>query len=326
MGYTEINEKQFYRIGVDLGGTNIKVGIVNEQHEIIALHSAPTDAQRAWELIVADIASTITFAVQKAGIHLDECIGIGLGSPGTVDPHKGTVVYSANFNSFENVPIQQELERLLSKPVKLSNDANCAALGEYVAGAAKEYESVVLVTLGTGVGTGFVFDNKIFEGGGPGGTEGGHMIIIEDGEQCNCGNKGCLEAYASATALIRDANKAVQENPNSLLAELYKENNNKMNGILPFKAARANDEIGLNVVNNYIKHLAIGIANYVNIFRPQVILISGGISNEKEYLTDRLSECVSAYAYGGSRLAIPQIKTATLGNNAGIVGAAALWN
>ncbi len=326
MSNTKTDDKQFYRIGVDLGGTNIKVGIVNNENEIIASHAMPTDAQRSWELIVKDIAKTIELALKNADISLDDCIGIGLGSPGTVDSEKGIVVYAANFYNFENVPIGKELEKIFSKPVKMSNDANCAALGEFVAGAAKEYESVVLVTLGTGVGTGFVFNNAIFESGGPGGAEGGHMIIVENGELCSCGNKGCLEAYASASSLIRDAKKAATANPNSLLAQLYKENNNKMNGIIPFKAARANDEVGLNVVNSYIKHLATGLANFVNVLRPQVILISGGISNEKEYLTDKLDEYVSKYAFAGQRLNIPQIKTATLGNNAGIVGAAALWS
>ncbi len=317
-------EKPTYRIGIDLGGTNIKVGIVNEDNEIIASHSMPTMAQRTWKLIAADIVKTIEIAAQKAGIKVSDCVSVGMGTPGTVDVAKGTIVYSNNFCDFENIPMQNELETALNKPVKMSNDANCAALGEFAAGAAKEYESVVLVTLGTGVGTGFVLDHKIFEGGGPGGAEGGHTVIVANGESCTCGRKGCFESYASATALVRDALKEIENSKDSMMAQLYRENGNKMNGIIPFKAARANDEAGLKVVNNYIEYLGIGIVNLVNIIRPQVVLISGGISNEKEYLTDKLNAYVKANTYAGNKLSIPEVKTATLGNNAGIVGAANL--
>ncbi len=317
--------KKKYRIGVDLGGTNIKVGVVNRENEIVAMHSMPTLAQRTWKLIAKDIVKTIHIAAKSAGVELSECEGVGMGTPGTVNVDEGVIVYSGNFLDFEDIPMQKELEDMLNMPVRISNDANCAAMGEFVAGAAKDHDSVVLITLGTGVGTGFVLDNKIFEGGGPGGAEGGHMVIVQGGERCTCGRKGCLEMYASATALVRNSIKAANENPNSLLAKLYKENDNKMNGIIPFKAARANDETGLKIVDDYARFLAVGIVNLVNIIRPQVILISGGISNEKEYLTDKLNYFVNTYSFAGSRIKIPQVSTATLGNKAGIVGAANLF-
>ncbi len=314
-----------YRIGIDLGGTNIKVGIVNEKNEIIAQHSMPTLAQRTWKLIAADIVKTVEIAAKNAGVRIEDCAGIGLGTPGTVDTATGLIVYSNNFYDFIDIPMEKELSDKLKRPVRMSNDANCAAMGEFVAGAAKEYDSVVLITLGTGVGTGFVVNGQIFEGGGPGGAEGGHMVIVRDGEKCTCGRKGCFEMYASATALVRDALKAIETDKSSYMAQLYSENNDKMNGIIPFKAARANDETALLVVDNYIRLLAEGIVNLVNIIRPQVILISGGISNEKEYLTDKLNFYVKNNSYAGEKVTIPEVKTATLGNNAGIVGAANLW-
>ncbi len=313
-----------YRIGVDLGGTNIKAGVVNENNEIVAQHSMPTLAQRTWTLIADDIVESVKIATEKANISLEDCVGVGMGTPGTVDVEKGLIVYSNNFLDFSEIPMQKHLEEALKLPVKMSNDANCAALGEFVAGAAKEYNSVVLITLGTGVGTGFVLDGKIFEGGGPGGAEGGHMVIVENGEKCTCGRRGCFEMYGSATALVREAIKVANEDESSLLAQMYKENGNKMNGIIPFKAARANDEAGLKVVENYTRFLSEGIVNLVNIIRPQVILVSGGISNEKEYLTDKLNYYVKNNSYAGEKVKIPDVKTATLGNNAGIVGAANL--
>ncbi len=317
-------EKETYRVGVDLGGTNINAGVLNGDNEILSTYSIPTNAHRTWEEIASDIAQAVRCALEVAEISIDDCIGIGIGSPGTVNSKTGVVIYSNNFNNWNNIPLAETIENVLNKKVYLSNDANCAALGEFVAGAAKNYESTVLITLGTGVGTGFVFNGVLFEGGNVGGAEAGHIVIVENGEQCTCGRKGCFETYASATGLIREGIKAAKKHKDSLLAKYYIENNMKMNGIIPFKAAKANDEVALKVVNAYIRYLSEGIVNLVNVFRPHVVLISGGICGEKEYLTDPINKFVQENAFGGNRIDIPEVKVATLGNNAGVVGAANL--
>lgn len=313
-----------YRIGIDLGGTNIKVGIVDEQNNIIAAAKRKTFSQRPWQEIAADIAGCVLDAVSEAKTDLSQCEKIGIGCPGTTNAETGVVVYANNFNGWVNIPLGEYLHNKLKLPVSLSNDANCAALGEYVAGAAKSYKSTVLITLGTGVGGGVVFDGKIFEGGNPGGAELGHCIIVADGEQCTCGAKGCWEAYSSATALIREAKAKALACPDSLLFKLCEGDIENMNGIIPFKAARENDAVALEVIEQYVQWLGIGLVNMSNIFRPDVILISGGICGEGAYLTDPLNAYVKKYSYGSAQLAVPKVVTATLGNDAGIIGAASL--
>lgn len=317
-------EPQAYRVGVDLGGTNIKAGVVDADNRVVASHSVKTLAQRPWREVAADMAACVRTALEKAGVTLDACESVGIGCPGTVDARTGIVVYSNNFKDWENIPLGPELERLLGRRVRMSNDANCAALGEYVAGSAKGCGSMVMITLGTGVGGGVVFDGRVFEGGGPGGAELGHTLAVENGELCTCGRRGCLEAYCSATALIRDAKRAAAAHPESALNTLCGGNPDKMNGIIPFQAARAGDAAAKHVVDEYIRRLGEGIVNFVNIFRPEMVLISGGICGEKEYLTDPLNAFVRANAFAGERVPIPPVRTASLGNTAGIVGAANL--
>lgn len=315
---------KIYRLGIDLGGTNIKVGVVNENNNIIATAKRKTLAQRPWQEIAADIAGCVRDAVANANITIEQCEKIGIGCPGTTNAETGVVVYANNFNGWVNIPLGDYLQKELGIAVNISNDANCAALGEFVAGAAKNYKSTVLITLGTGVGGGVVFDGKIFEGGNPGGAELGHTIIIANGEQCTCGAKGCWEAYSSATGLIREAKKAALAHPESMLYKLCNGDIESMNGIIPFKAARENDKAALEVINQYLQWLGIGLVNMSNTFRPDVILISGGICGEGEYLTNPLNDYVKKHSYGSEYMSVPSVITATLGNDAGIIGAAAL--
>lgn len=313
-----------YRVGIDLGGTNIKAGVVDENNCIVATAKRKTKAERPWQQIADDIIETAKEALTAANVDISDCKSVGIGTPGTVNAQTGVIVFAANFYNFENIPMGKYVEKGIGMPVSISNDANCAALGEYVAGAAKNAESTVLITLGTGVGGGVVFDGKVFEGGGPGGAELGHTTLIAGGEACTCGRKGCFEAYASATALVREAKKAAIANPNSLLMKLCEGNVENMNGVFPFTAARQNDEVALAVVNQYIEWLGEGIVNMINTFRPKIVLISGGICGEGEYLTDPLNEYAAKYSFAGSRVEIPPIIAASLGNDAGIIGAASL--
>lgn len=319
---TYVAQKAAYRIGIDLGGTNIKAGIVDENNHIVEKYSIPTQAQRPWQAVAADMAAAVQTALQKANLTLADCSSVGVGCPGTVDAATGNVPYSNNL-TWENAALGDTLQKALGLPVCVSNDANCAALGEFVAGAAADVDSAVLLTLGTGVGGGVVFDGKIFEGG-PGGAELGHTTLIAGGAQCTCGRKGCLEAYASATALVREARNAALQHPESVMHAMCKGNLENMNGRIPFDAARAGDAAGKAVVKQYIEWLGEGIVNMVNIFRPAVVLLSGGICGEGSYLTDPLQAFVQKYAFAGKHAPIPPVLCATLGNDAGIIGAANL--
>ena len=193
-----------YNIGIDLGGTNIAVGVVDEQHRIVSQTSVPTGASRSSEAVIADIISATEQALSAAGLTASDCVCAGIGSPGSCDSERGVVVRAYNLGWF-NVPVCDILQKRFGIPVHLSNDANVAALAETVAGAAVGCQNVVLITLGTGVGGGIIIDGKIYAGMRSAGAELGHKLLVLDGEPCTCGRRGCWEAYASATAQIRQA-------------------------------------------------------------------------------------------------------------------------
>lgn len=312
-----------YRIGVDLGGTNIKVGVIDSQCTIVGKKSTKTKANRPWKEVVKDIADTTTKLLQELAINIDECEKIGIGSPGMIDHVNGVVVFAGNFN-WEQVPLLDELGRYFSLPLRLSNDANCAAYGEVIAGAAKGSRHVVLLTLGTGVGGGVVCNRQLEEGGAPGALELGHTLLVMDGEPCSCGRKGCLEAYASASALKRQAQKAAEENPASLLNIMCKGDLSAMNGAIPFKAARQGDAVAQKVVDFYIQCLGEGIINFINIWRPEKVLLGGGISNEGDPLIVPLNAYVKPRCFAGEQGQVAPIEVAALGNDAGLIGAASL--
>lgn len=308
-----------YRIGIDLGGTNVKLGIVDSDNNIIEKHMIPTLTGRPYKEIIKDIVDACFTLLEKANLKILDCELIGIGSPGTIDDKKGIVLYSNNFD-WENIPIVDEMKKYINIPIYIDNDANCAALGEVVKGAAKGCKNVILITLGTGVGGGVVIDGKIFGGGFSGGAELGHTTIIVDGEPCTCGRKGCLEAYASATALIRDTKRAAKDK-SSLLNKIPVED---IDGKTAFDMAKNGDKIAQNVIDNYIKYLGEGIVNFINVFRPEKVLLSGGICNQKENLTNPLNEYVNKYCFSGDKIYIAKVECATLGNDAGIIGAANL--
>ena len=312
-----------YRIGIDLGGTNIKAGVVNEENKIILEKQIPTHPSRKAEEVIRDMAGLALTMQQDMGIKKSRMLGVGIGSPGTVDAKAGVVVYSNNFG-WENVPLGERLSSALELPVRVSNDANCAALGEVKAGAARAYANCVLITLGTGVGSGIVIDGRIFEGAHAGGAELGHTMLVADGEACTCGRRGCLEAYASATAFIRDTRRAAEENRDSLLWNLCGGDLKNVDGRTAFDAAKAGDVCARAVVERYIRYLGDGIVNAVNLFRPDIVLLGGGICRQGEVLTKPLSDHVRHYCFGGEKSFIPKIGIAELENSAGMLGAAAL--
>lgn len=312
-----------YRIGIDLGGTNIKAGLVDEKDRILLEKRIPTDAERTADEIIGDMAKLVQGLLCESAAAVGDIAGVGIGSPGTIDVDTGMVVYSNNMN-WENVPLGPILSDMLSLPVKVANDANCAALGEMKAGAARGCRSFVLITLGTGVGFGIVIDGKVFDGTRAGGAELGHTSLISGGELCSCGRRGCLEAYASATALIRDTRRAAERSRGSAIWEFCGGDLSNVGGKTAFNAAEAGDQAAQRVVEEYIRYLGEGIVNVVNIFRPELVLISGGLCGQGARLTEPLQAYADRYCFAGRRGFIPKIAIAELENSAGILGAAAL--
>ncbi len=312
-----------YRLGIDLGGTNIVAGIVDENYEIVGVGKVKTNLPRPAEEIADDMANAAREAIINAGLTIDDIESIGIGTPGVAVPASGMVVYSCNLGFFD-VPLGEMMQQRLGKKVFVENDANAAAYGEYIAGAGRGTNNFIAITLGTGVGGGIIIDGKIYSGSNNAGGELGHTVIAKGGEICGCGRNGCWEAYASATALIRQTKQAMIRYPDSNMWELCEGDIGKVNGITAFNAMRNGDLAGRMVVEKYIQYVAIGIANMINIFQPDVICIGGGISKEGDNLTGPVREFVEGENYARNMRSKTAIKTATLGNDAGIIGAAFL--
>lgn len=309
-----------YYLGIDLGGTNIAAGVVDEEYKIIAKAKTSTLRHRTAEEIANSMADVAREAVKEAELSLEDIESIGVGSPGTVDSDRGIIVYANNIG-FLNTPVGDMLFEKLGRPVYVENDANAAAYGEFVAGSAKDANSAVCITLGTGVGGGIIIDGKIYSGFNYAGAELGHTVIEVDGAQCTCGRRGCFEAYSSATGLIRMTKEAMDAHPESKMHEMMGDH---ISGRLAFNAMRANDSAAAGVVEKYIKYLAAGITNVINIFQPEVLCIGGGVCNEGSALLDPLKKIISQEVYTRRSDKNTEIVIASLGNDAGIIGAAFL--
>lgn len=306
-------------IGVDLGGTNIAVGLVNSENKVVNQDSCPTGAERDYKAVIKDMAELCKKVIADGGCKVSDIEGIGIGTPGAVDSKTGTVVYANNLN-WHFVPLAEELGSYFPGiPVAVENDANAAAYGEYVVNG-NNAESFVAITLGTGVGGGIVINKEIYRGFNGAGGEIGHFTLVHDGEMCTCGKKGCWESYASVTALIRQTEAAIKNDPNGAMAKHAAENG-KVSGRTAFEAAKAGDANAKKVVDQYIAYVADGISSVINIFQPKVLVIGGGISREGDYLLQPIIEYAKKFTYCDD---IPQteIKVATLFNDAGIIGAA----
>ncbi len=312
-----------YYAGIDLGGTFIKCGLVDETGRIVCKDKIPTGKERPYREIAADMVKLILSLTERGGIEKDAVKAVGIGSPGTIDSENGVIVYSNNI-SWKNIPLCRELREATGLPVFITNDANAAALGEHFSGAGKKYSSTIFVTLGTGVGGGIILDGKLFEGNRSAGAEIGHEVIRFGGEKCTCGRRGCFEAYASATALIAQTKRAMLKNRNSALWQICGDSIDKVDGKTAFDGMRAGDKCGERVVKRYIGYLAEGIANLANVFRPEAILLGGGVCAEGNNLLKPLRRKVNRLIFGGTDYAPVQMAIAVLGNDAGLVGAARL--
>ncbi|MCL2531730.1 MAG: ROK family protein [Oscillospiraceae bacterium] len=299
-----------YKLGVDLGGTNISVGVVDGDWKIVGRGKRKTLAGRPAEQVLEDIAAACNDAVADAGLTKEQIESIGLATPGSVDKNAGIITYANNLD-FHNVPARQILQQWFSCPIYLDNDANCAALGEALAGSGRGVNSFIAVTLGTGVGGGIVIDGKLVNGCNDAAGEVGHFVIAVDGKPCNCGRRGCWESYSSATALIAQAKEAGLD----------------INGAKDvFDARDAGDERAAAVIETYLRYLAAGVANLVNIFQPDKICFGGGVAYQGEALLVPLRKLVEAERYTRYAPVQTELVQACLGNDAGIVGAAALSN
>ena len=306
---TTIREKASpIRVGVDIGSSEVQIGIVNNEQHLIAISQYPFDRSRTAEENIDDLAERVLALLKENEIPLDQCIGVGVGIPGTIDRKNGKVLYSNNIQ-WEDVSIVQRLGRVIPCPVRIANNADCAALGEAVAGAGKDYSDVAMFTLGGGVGGGIILNGKVFEGGIMGGSEIGHMVIRSGGRICTCGRRGCLEAYVSVPALLKNTETECGEA--LTLDEIFDRYHN-------------GDEVIRQVIEEYIDALGVGIVNIVNMFRPQLILLGGMMSKYTEDLISPLQRIAQEESFGGSHGMIPEIKAAKLGKNAGMIGAANL--
>ena len=313
-----------YRIGVDLGGTNIVVGIVNENNEIIQKAQRPTNAPRAAEGIFDDIADAIKEAMDAQNLTNDDIISIGVGTPGSVNKGEELIEFANNLG-FDNVPAYKLLRvRTGIMNVYFDNDANCAALGEAVAGCGKGVKNFIMITLGTGVGSGIIVNGKLGTGLNYAAGEMGHTVIVYNGLQCNCGRRGCWEKYSSATALISQTKDAMRLNADSLMWDIAENNFANVNGRTAFDAWRKGDAAATAVVNNYISMLSCGISNIVNTFQPDIVCVGGGVGNEKENLLAPVRKLLASERYSIHAKKQTRLLAAELGNDAGIIGAALL--
>ena len=311
-------------IGIDLGGMSAKGAIFGEDGALVLKKSVATKPEDGFEGTVDKMARLCEELAAQAGVVLKDVAAIGMAVPGYIDVKTGVVVRWANYG-WVKVPLGDKMrEKTGVAVIKMSNDANVAALGEAKFGAGKEYESSVLITLGTGVGGGIIVDGKLLEGYMSAGAEVGHMVICEGGALCTCGRHGCLEAYTSATALIRLTKWKMELDCSTKMWEIASGKLENVDGKTAFEAAREGDMRGKEIVDEYVEHLAVGLANLANVLRPEAILLGGGVSNEGEYLFAPLREAVEKKLYTAVEYVPLKIEKAALGNDAGIWGAYAL--
>ncbi len=310
-----------YFIGIDLGGMSAKAGLMDETGSLVATARCETNADDGAEGTADRLAALTETLCKQAGVQKEQVAAVGIGSPGVIDSARGNVVNWSNFH-WKNVPLGRLVRERAKLPVYVTNDANAAALGEAKYGSGKGYRDSVMITLGTGVGGGMVFGGKLFEGYRSAGGELGHTVLRRKGIRCTCGRRGCLECYASATALKRETCASMERHPESLMWK-FAPTPEQVDGRTAFLAAREGDRAALSVVNNYVGCLGDGIANIVNLLRPEVIILGGGVSNEGEYLLSRVKKYVRKNIYAPVKYAPLEIVCATLGNDAGIYGACA---
>lgn len=308
-----------YTIGVDIGGTNIVVGIIDEDYKVVIKKSFKTNAPRSAEEICEDIITTYKKIASEAGINPNELTEIGIACPGIIK--KGVVVSATNLK-FTDTPLKAIIEEKTGLHCEVCNDANAVALAEFIISGDSNIHSLVAVTIGTGIGGGIVIDGKIIDGFNGAGAELGHITVEKDGRKCACGSKGCLETYCSASALVKETKKAMIDHTDSKLWEICTDIN-KVDGKTVFKAAKLGDKVSQDVLETFMNYLSIGVINMITLLQPEILVIGGGMSKEKDALIEPLTRLVVENSLTKNLAEKTTIKTAVLFNDAGLVGAAA---
>lgn len=310
------------RIGVDVGGTGIQIGVVNKEYKIIQEGSIPTRTDLPFEEQLRQIADCIVNTVRESGFSVNDIESVGIGIPGIASAKTGEVIKCTNMGWF-HMPFRAVFTHYLDKPVHIENDANVAALAESVAGVSADTSSSVFITIGTGIGSGIIINGRIWSGAHHIGGELGHVIFDLGGVPCTCGNHGCLERYCSATALIRMAREAVSDHPDSMIIRSVNMDPDRIEAKTVFDAARAGDPLAVSVYKQFIDNLAQAIGSVVNLLDPEVIVLGGGVSKAGSFLLDPLTEEYTKYVLFNDQ-PLPPLKLAVLGSEAGIIGAAML--
>jgi glucokinase len=301
-------------IGVDLGGTNLRTALLSPDGEVLDRQKEATQAIDGWKQVVSRLIRNIQQLQAIARQRGMDVAAAGVGAPGVIQMDKGIVVKSPNFPDWNNLPLKEELERALCIPVSIENDANAAALGEQWRGAGRGIDSMILLTLGTGVGGGIVLNNQIWQGADGMAGEIGHMTLIPDGRQCGCGNSGCLEMYASARGIVQSYREALGSTEAGTAASITSEQ--------VYQAAREGEAVARRVMKGMGRMLGIGIANLINIFNPQMIVLGGGVKDAWDLFIGATQEEIMRRAFQ-----VPAERTkivpSLLGDDAGMIGAAA---
>lgn len=310
-------------IGIDLGGTDIKSAIVDENCNILAKFQQPTLVNRDYKEIVADMAACALKSLELANLSIDDIASVGVGIPGIADNKTGRVIFCTNL-FWEDIPLAQELQKYINKPIYIDNDASVAGYAEYLAGVSKGTDSSVFITLGTGIGGGIIINGKPWSGFHGVGSEIGHAPLnITNGVPCTCGNLGCVERYCSATAIIRMAKEALSKDNSSMMLHMADNDLNKINAKIVIDAAKIGDKLALEVFENYTYYLAKAIIMIINIIDPEVIVLGGGVSKAGDYLLDAVNKKIPQFLLF-KKCKYPQLLIAKLGADAGVIGAALL--
>lgn len=311
-----------YSVAIDLGGTNIGAGIVCENGELIYKTSVSNENQGNMDALFSQIGEVSLQCIRESEIDKSQISFIGIGAPGICESPKGPVIFAPNIH-WTYADIVPAVENITNIPVLVGNDADCAAVGEYKLGCGKDYSNFIMLTLGTGIGGAYMVNGKLFPFGKYGG-EFGHIPLIYDGVPCNCGKNGCFEVYGSAIALKRETREMAEKHPESLIWQMCENDLQKIGGRTAFDAADMGDETGKIICDTYISYLAEGISGIINIFRPDAVIVGGGVSNQGDSLFDPLNEKVKNLCYAHNNVPVPPVRKASLGNKAGIIGAGLL--
>ena len=314
-----------YYLGLDVGGTNLAAGVVTEDYKIISRATTPSGAGRSVDEIVQSMAEVSREAIAKAGLKESDFDYWGIGMPSYVNPKTNLLVH-ANCFGWRNVPILDYMRKHMNLPPVTENDANCAAFGEILAGAGKNFSKAIVLTLGTGFGSGIILDRKIYTGADNMGGELGHTKLVYNGKQCTCGQYGCMESYCSARALAEMAREAIAAEPerNTLMMEMCGGNPEELTVYQIFESWKQADAMATELVEQYVSYLCAGMSTFITIFRPEIIILGGGVANAGDEFLKLVNDRLEVNTFAGAEIGVPKVIRAELGNDAGIIGAAML--